>query len=282
MTKLLLVDGHNLLFRMFFGLPARILGKGGFSIHGTIGFIGTLLKTLTAITPTHLLVVFDSERGSFRDEVMADYKATRTKDFSKLPPEGNPFSQLPSIHAALDRLGFRHCEVTGVEADDVIARYARHEEPDEVIIVSTDMDLFQLVGERTRIFCPRGTKSILYGPAEVRARYGIPPALVPDYKALVGDKTDNIAGIPGIGPKTAVRLLAEFGCIANILGKVHAIKPDALQKKLIDYRMRIKGNLDLIRLDCEIHMPFAIDDLRITPESWQQKTMAILRAVGVA
>lgn len=281
--RLLLVDGHNLLFRAFFGIPARIPGKEGGPIHGVVGFIGMLIKTVATLKPSHLLVVFDSEEGSFREEIDPAYKENRLKDWSNLPAEENPFSQLAGIRAVLDQLDCRYCEVAGVEADDVIATYSEcYSAESEVVILSTDSDLLQLVTPQVKLFCPRGKISILYDPARVEEKYGVAPRLIPDFKALVGDKTDSIAGIRGVGPKTAQALLQKFGGIEAIFAALDAVQLSSLRQKLSDHRDLVKQNLALIRLNREIVPPFDLSELQISPESWNYKTMTLLRKAGVA
>ena len=123
MERLLIVDGHNLLFQMFYGMPARIINENGVSIGGTLGFVGALLKIIRMTQPTHAVVLFDSEAGSGRTELNPEYKANRT-DFSDMPEEETPFSQLPYIYAALDSIGMAHAEAVGYEVDDIVASYA--------------------------------------------------------------------------------------------------------------------------------------------------------------
>ena len=122
-NKLLIVDGHNLLFQMFFGMPSRIINKDGKAIQGILGFVGALLKIIRMINPTHTVVVFDGESQNPRKELDANYKANRV-DYSAVPDEENPFSQLDDIYKALDYLKICHFETTLCETDDVIAAYA--------------------------------------------------------------------------------------------------------------------------------------------------------------
>ena len=124
MHKFLLVDGHCLLFQMFYGMPARITGKNGHAIQGTLGFVGALRKMIAMVQPTHVAVIFDGEVHNPRTDLDADYKANR-EDFSLVDEDDNPFSQLPDIYAALDLMGIAHTETTDCETDDVLAAYAK-------------------------------------------------------------------------------------------------------------------------------------------------------------
>lgn len=278
--KILLIDGHNLLFRMFYGIPAKISGRDGQSIHGVVGFIGALLKTLTLFEPTHLFVVFDREGGSCRNEADENYKSNRLVDQAE---RECPFTQLEYIYRTLDYIGWKHAETSGVEADDVIAACAEcYRSEAEVVIMSTDSDLLQLIRPGVSLFCPRGKESILYSPAEVEAKYGVSPRFIPDFKALTGDHTDNLVGVPGIGPKTAKDLIQRFGGVPEILQSLDAIKRDLTRSKLIAHRAQVLHNLAMIRLDRQVPLPFSLSELAVPPDSWQCKTMELLRKTGVA
>jgi DNA polymerase-1 len=204
MNQLLLIDGHNLLCKAFYGLPERMLPNGK-PIQGVIGFLGMMIKIIKIFKPTHILVVFDPEETPSRVSIYEKYKSNR-QDSSKLPEKENPFSQLAGIKTALDKLGIKYLEQPGYEADDMIASLTTRAKG-EVIIVSTDTDFLQLINTRISVFKYQGNKSILFDEAMVQERYGVHPSRFIEYKALVGDKSDNIAGVKGIGPKTAVKVI---------------------------------------------------------------------------
>lgn len=279
-NKILLVDGHNLLFRMFFGLPNKIPGKEGKSIHGIVGFIGTLIRTINLIRPTHLLIIFDSESGSFRDKMIIDYKGNRLRDWSKKPAKENPFSQLSGIKKTLDHLDWKYCEIDDVEADDIIASYVKEHQIDtEIIILSHDTDLLQLVGQKTKVFYQRGKMSVLFDSNKVKEKYGVEPKLLPDLKALTGDKTDNIAGVPKVGIKTAQKLIQQFGNIDKIFEQPSKIYPQNLQSKIIEYKDKIYQNLSLIKLDHKFDLPFKLSSIIIKPNSLNKKTIQLLKEI---
>lgn len=279
--KLLLVDGHNLFFRAFFGIPARIPGRDGRPIHGVVGFIGTLLKTLARFEITHLIAIFDHENGSFRNQVDENYKRRIDERLDRV--DEDPFCQLELIYRALDHVGWRYTETPGLEADDLIAAYVRRYESEaEAIILSSDSDLLQLVKPGVSVFSPAGKNSILYGPAEVEAKFGVKPQFMPDLKALTGDKTDNLSGVPGIGTKRASELIRHRGGVSEIFAGLDAINSRTIVESLLAHRERVFHNLSMIRLDHEAALPFDLSELAVSPESWQQKTMEVLRAVGIA
>ena len=168
---LLLVDGHNLLCKAFFGLPPRFR-RDGLPIHGTIGFVSILLKTIKQLGPTHLAVIFDPEETPSRVECYPEYKSNRP-DYGNMPDADNPFSQLADVKKILNYLAVYHLELPGYEADDVIASLKNRFNGDAVIF-STDTDFFQLLSGRVNIFSYRGKHSVLIDEAAFIEKYGIP------------------------------------------------------------------------------------------------------------
>ena len=196
MDRLLLVDGHNLLFQMFCGMPSRIVSRSGRPVQGIMGFVGALLRMVRMVSPTHVLVLFDGERPSPRRNLDRAYKASRP-DCTDLPPEEQPFSQLPDIRRALDTLHVRWIETEDCEADDLAAAYARQLAPEmQVVIASWDSDLFQLIDDRVSVLRYRGKDSRLFTAADIRRQFGVAPGQYAAFKALVGDPSDNIPALP--------------------------------------------------------------------------------------
>jgi len=278
MSKLLLIDGHNLLFQMFYGMPARIPGKDGRPIHGVVGFMGALIKVLEAVGPTHILTVFDGESGSDRNEILPDYKGNRP-DFNGLPEEETPFSQLPGIRKCLDHIRIRHYETDGVEADDLIAAYAALAE--ETVILSNDADFYQLVSPTVFVYLYRGKKSVIMDEAAVTAKFGVPPRYIPDHKALSGDHSDNIKGVPGVGPVTAARLINAFGSMEEILRHAGEVTPLRLRDALTADAARLRQNRRLIELNRPAALPYTLDELRYAAPAVPHKTTRILSETGI-
>ncbi len=283
MKTLLLVDGHNLLFQMFFGMPSRIIGRNGKSCHAAVGFIGAFLKTVKLISPTHALVIFDGEDGSFRAEENENYKADRT-DFTDTPDDENPFSQLEYIKTALDFIGVKNYEISEkYEADDVISAYAKRyggENCCRICIMSADTDLFQLISDSVYQLVYRGKNSKVYDRDAVFERYGVLPEYFADFKALVGDASDNIKGVRGIGPKTAAALISELGFAENIIENSERIKKPSIRTAITENSELILQNLSLIRLDrCKL-VPFEIGEFKL-PSLSDKKTTEILRGAGI-
>lgn len=248
--KIILVDGHNLLFRMFYGIPSSIKNSKGKEIKGLVGFIGSLKKLVNEFNPHSLIVVFDSETSRNNNlEVDEFYKSNRT-DYTDVIEEENPFSQLPLIMKALDYLNISYLEVQNNEADDYIASIIENNKnnPYQYIIVSTDSDFIQLVNENTFLYIPRGKNSILYNEEQVLKRYNISPDKYITFKALVGDKSDNISGIKGIGNIIASKIL-QYNSIENyILNNPN----QKISKLLTDNKDKIEKNIKLISMNKSI------------------------------
>lgn len=262
MKRLLLVDGSNLLFQMFFGMPARIINAEGKAIHGTLSFVGALLKMIRMTNPTHAAVLFDSEHKNERSAIHADYKASRT-DYSQMPESETPFSQLPDIKAALDYLKIRHAETTDCETDDWMAAYARLADTGvELIIASFDSDFFQLISKRVSILRYRGDKTVICTPEWLQNKFDIFPSQYADFKALTGDVSDNIKGADRVGPKTAAALLHQFGSLEQLLAHTEEISKPGIQQSIRQNHERLRQNQKLIHLTGNVPLPFTLSELQ--------------------
>lgn len=279
MDKLLIIDGSNLLFQMFYGMPARIVNSQGRAIQGTLGFVGALLKIIRMVQPTHVLAAFDGECDNGRTGLDENYKANRP-DYSEMPEEETPFSQLPDIYAALDELGICHKETENCEADDWIAGFALQYGSDmDVVIVSQDSDFFQLIADRVSVLRYRGKNTVLCDTAYIREKLGIEPQQYAAFKALTGDAADNIRGADKIGPKTAAELMNSFGDLQALLANAESIRKPSIRRSVIQNAARIQKNYELIRLSGKAALPFEIEQLR-----WQDSgltTTQVLENCGI-
>ena len=279
MDKLLIVDGSNLLFQMFYGMPARIVNAHGRAIQGTLGFIGALLKIIRMVQPTHVLVAFDGECDNGRTALDENYKANRP-DYSEMPEEDTPFSQLPDIYAALDELGICHKETENCEADDWIAAYAvQLGKRMDVVIVSQDSDFFQLITERVSVLRYRGKHAAICDPAYIQEKLGIRPDRYASFKALTGDTADNIRGADKIGPKTAAELMNTFGNLQTMIEQADNIRKPSIRQSVIQNAARIRKNYDLICLSGEAALPFTLGQLRW--EDSGRTTTQVLEKCGI-
>lgn len=273
-----IIDGHHLLFRMFYGIQSKIQSKDGMLINAVLGFLSAIIKYIKYYEPKYFLVVFDSEKPNYRIEIEKDYKRNRQSDFSNISDNENPFLQLPMIKEILELLKIKYCEIDGFETDDVIASYANKYDTVQKYIISGDSDLLQLVNQDTIIFMDRGDKSITYDDNMVFDKFKISPQKIVDYKALIGDKSDNIIGLAGIGPKTAVNLINEFECIENMIEFSYKIKPQTLRKKIEEGSKTLNKNKLLIKLCFSVPLSFNLNDLKIDSATFHDiKATDILR-----
>lgn len=279
MNKLLLVDGSNLLFQMFFGMPARIVNSQGKAIQGALGFVGALLKIIRRVEPTHVAVFFDGQHENERVSLNADYKANRI-DYSEVPEEENPFSQINDVYAALDFMGIRHLETTTCETDDVIAGYAlSYGQESEIIISSFDSDFFQLITDQVSVLRYRGEKTTICTPEYIKEKFGISSAQYADFKSLVGDTADNIKGADKVGPKTAAALIDEFGSLEGVLENAGQIKKPSVRESIIKNAERLKTNYKIIKLENIVDLPFAMAELKFQDSGIT--TNEVLRGIGL-
>lgn len=279
MNKLLLVDGSNLLFQMFFGMPARIVNSQGKAIQGTLGFVGALLKIIRRVNPTHVAIFFDGQHKNDRVDLNPDYKANRV-DYSEVPEEENPFSQISDVYDALDFMEIRHMETITCETDDVIAGYAlSYGQEMEVIISSFDSDFFQLINDKVSVLRYRGEKTVICTPEYIKDKFEISPTQYADFKALVGDTADNIKGADKVGPKTAAALICEFGSLEGVLTNGEKIKKPSVRESITNSADRLKTNYKLIKLENTVELPFSMGELEFRDNGIT--TNEVLRSIGL-
>ena len=221
-ARLYLIDGSGYVYRAFHALP-RLSTSRGLPTNAALGFANMLAKLLREEQPRYTAVVFDAPGETFRDSLYAEYKQNRPT----LPDELRP--QLGYIRRIVDAFRLPVIEVAGVEADDVIGTLAAQAGAAglETVVVTGDKDMMQLVDERTTLLDTMRDRR--FGPAEVRARFGVDPALVPDVMGLMGDPIDNIPGIEGIGEKTASALVARLGPVERILEHLDDVEASGLR-----------------------------------------------------
>ncbi len=276
MKRIILIDGHNLLFRMFYGIPASIRNSKGKDIRALIGFIGSLKKLVDKFKPYSLYVIFDSETSKNSNlEIDKEYKANRI-DYSNIAEEENPFSQLPLIKKALEYLKIAYLEVENNETDDLIASIVSKPMNEyEYIIVSTDSDFIQLVDSNVFLYVPRGKKSILYNREEVIKKFNVIPEKYVIFKSLVGDKSDNIKGVTGIGNITAAKILKH-----NSVQEFIENNPDSkFSNILISSKKLIIKNQKLIELNKCINTSEIIFN-ELSNRIYTSKTYEIIKNIG--
>lgn len=243
--KICLIDGSGYIFRAFYGLPS-LNAPDGTPVNAVYGFTNMFLRLTTKINCDYCLVLFDAKRQNFRNQIFADYKGTRKETPEDLIP------QFPIIREAVDVLNINHLEMEGFEADDLIATYAEQalSEGLDVVVVSADKDLMQLMRKGVELFDPMKDK--FFTPEDVKEKFGVYPDKVVDVQALSGDSIDNVPGVPGIGPKTAAQLVEQYGSVEGILAHAHEIKQEKRRQAIIDNAENARISLQLVTLKKDV------------------------------
>jgi DNA polymerase-1 len=271
-----LVDGSGYIFRAYHALPPIARKSDGLQLNAVFGFCNMLWKLLRDMKaddkPTHLAVVFDKSEKTFRTEMYKEYKAHRPDPPDDLIP------QFKFIREAVQAFDLPCLEQNGFEADDLIATYARiaSEAGATTSIVSSDKDLMQLVSDRVTMFDTMKDKTI--GRAEVIEKFGVPPEKVIEVQALIGDSTDNVPGVPGIGVKTAAQLIGEYGDLETLLNRVNEIKQDKRRQSLIDNAAAARMSKKLVTLDTNVKLDVPISDLAVHEPDYKH-LIAFLKAM---
>jgi len=248
--KIILVDSNNLAYRAFYALPITIATSTGTVTNAVFGFTSMLIKLLEDEKPDIIVCAFDSRGPTFRHDIFKEYKAKR----KKMPEELS--IQIPLIREVLNSLNIESLEAEGYEADDIIATIVNNvkESFDEIIIVSSDKDILQLVSDKIKVMAVKKgiTDTVLYDTNGVVEKYGVRPAEIKDLLALMGDASDNIPGVGGIGPKTALELVSELGSIEDIYKNIEKVKSEKLRNLLIKSQEIAKKSKKLTQLDSNI------------------------------
>jgi DNA polymerase-1 len=252
---LLLFDGNALVHRAFHALPPLTQHKTGELVNAVYGFASTLLKVFADFKPTHWAVAFDRPTPTFRHEMFEEYKAQRPATPEELK------SQIKKVHQLVAAFHIPVFEIDGFEADDVLGTLSQQadEQGIETIIVTGDNDMLQAVLPRVKTLAPRRTftDTILYDEQAVEQKYGIKPEQLADLKALAGDVSDNIPGLPGVGEKTATKLLQQYGSLQGIYDHIADITPGKLQNTLREYRAQAFRNKELSTIVTDV--PIKLD-----------------------
>jgi len=263
--RLAIIDGYSLLFRAFFA--TRYLSTAdGRPTNALLGFTNMLLNLLESVKPDAIVVALDAPGKTFRHVEYSEYKGTRKEQQPEL------IQQLPVARDLLAALGIPSIEVTGFEADDVVGTISRKAEENgyDTTIVTGDLDTLQLVDDCVSVLTMRQgvSDTVTYTPAAVVERYGFGPEYIADYKALVGDTSDNIPGVPGIGAKGAAELIQGFGSIEAMIERFAEIPPK-FQKKIEGQQEQMKKSKWLATIDCKVPLTYDFKPLVISPEGME-------------
>ncbi|MBE2180419.1 MAG: flap endonuclease [Chthoniobacterales bacterium] len=266
--RLLLVDGHYYAYRSFFAIR-NLSNSRGEPTNAVFGFVKALRKMIADVRPDAAAVVWDAGLPERRMQLLPSYKQQR----EETPPDLSV--QFPVIERAVAALGFHNVRLEGHEADDLIASYAaaaRRKGGGDVVIATNDKDIYALVGEGIAVYSTNKTDTggakdgVLLGPAEVEAKWGVPPGLIPDVLALTGDAVDNIPGVGGVGTKTAAKLVREHGRVALLAENPAVIRNEKLRAKVAAAAGRLRDNLELVRLEEDLPLPVVLEALSLRPD----------------
>ncbi|MFK2824634.1 DNA polymerase I [Bacillus sp. B190/17] len=274
--KIVLIDGNSVAYRAFFALPLLNNNKGVHT-NAVYGFTMMLLKVLEEEKPTHLLVAFDAGKTTFRHKTYGEYKGGR----QKTPPELS--EQFPYIRELLKAYGIAQYELENYEADDIIGTLSQQAEEHgfEVKIYSGDKDLTQLASDATTVcITKKGITDIEeYTPAHIDEKYGLTPAQIIDMKGLMGDSSDNIPGVPGVGEKTAIKLLKQFDSVEKLLSSIDEVSGKKLQEKLREHRHLAEMSKELAAILREVPLDFTVDSLEYK-ERDNEKIYELFKELG--
>ena len=270
MDKIILLDGNSLSYRAFYAMPA-LQNKSGLYTNSVYGFTLMLERMLEDIKPKYALVAFDKGKQTFRHKTYQDYKGTRDKTPSEL------VEQFGYVRELLDSYGIKYEEHFDYEADDIIGSYAKLAEKAglEVIIISGDKDLTQLASDNITIYyTKRGVTEVdHYTPEFINEKYGLSPEQIIDMKGLMGDKSDNIPGIAGIGEKTAIKLLAEYKTVENVLDNIDNISGKKLKERLAEGKEDALLSKELATIFTEVPVENKLEDLTFSENRSKKKEL---------
>ncbi|WP_217586942.1 DNA polymerase I [Lentibacillus saliphilus] len=256
-NKLVLIDGNSILYRAFFALPLLNNDKGVYT-NAVYGFTTMLFRILEKEKPTHILVAFDAGKTTFRHETYQEYKGGR----QKTPPELS--EQFPVMHEVLDAFGISHYQLSQYEADDIIGTLASQVDKDwKVTIVSGDKDLLQLVNDNVEVtLTKKGISDVeTYTPEYMIEKMGIRPHQIIDYKALMGDSSDNIPGVPGVGEKTAIKLLKQFDTLSAVYDGLDQVKGKKLKENLDTHKADAFMSQELVTIKRDTPIDIQLEDI---------------------
>ena len=259
--KIVLIDGHSILNRAFYGVP-DLTNSEGLHTNAVYGFLNIMFKILDEEQPEYLTVTFDVHAPTFRHELYGDYKGTRKPMAEELR------EQVPVIKDVLRAMGVKIIEQAGLEADDLLGTLSRRceEQGLDVSIISGDRDTLQLATEHVKIRIPKTkqgrTEVEDYNADQVKERYGVTPQEFIDVKALMGDASDNIPGVPGVGEKTATKIIEEYHSLENAYAHVDEIKPPRASKNLKEYWDQARMSKVLATIETHADIPFHLEEAR--------------------
>lgn len=273
--NIVIIDGSSLLYRAFYAIP-HLTDAQGHPTNAVYGFLNMLLKLYGELDPQYVAVAFDKSKHTFRNDLFDGYKATRKPAPDDLRP------QFALIREVLACLGICVLEQEGYEGDDIIGTLARRTAADgyAVDVVTGDRDALQLVTDDVTVYLTKKgiTNMLAVTPAVMESEYGYTPAQVIDMKALMGDTADNIPGVPGVGEKTALKLISQFGSVHGVYEHLDEVKGKKLQEKLADNKDKAVLSKDLATIRCDVPLDYTMDMFQ--PQPRQEDVTQLFRSLG--
>lgn len=270
-NSVFIIDGHSMIYRAYFSLiRSPLVNSQGFNTSAIYGFMRMLLKLLKLYKPQYLIISFDTGKPNFRHKIFKDYKATR----KKMPDDLIP--QIPELKKMLELFGIPQIEINGFEADDVIAQLVSNLDTDNKssYIVTKDKDLLQLITDKSVILQPESKQNkedfIFIDKKQVLENYGLEPENIVDFLSLTGDTSDNIPGVKGIGPKTAVKLIQKFKTIEDLYNHIENIEDEKLKQKLTENKDNAFLSKELINLNQKIPLKLTFKDFKLKDPNKKQ------------
>ena len=273
--NLMIIDGSSLLYRAFYAMPP-LSDSQGRPTNAVYGFLNMLLKLYADLDPYYVAVAFDKDKHTFRNELYADYKATRKPAPDELRP------QFALIREVLACLGIHVLETEGYEGDDIIGTVAKQVPTDNtsVSVITGDRDALQLVDDNITVYLTKKgiSEMLAVTPDVMQEEYGYTPAQVIDMKALMGDTSDNIPGVPGVGEKTALKLITEYGTVEGVYEHLDDISGKKLREKLADNKDKAMLSKELATINC--HVPVEFDEAGFLPHPREGEVRDLFKQLG--
>lgn len=277
--RLLVIDGHNYLYRAYFGIPTAATLPSGIPVNAVFGFLAFLRRVINFVYPKHLIVVFDSEKGVEKKQLTnPNYKANR--DYT----DTGMFKQLPFIKNILSLAKVNYIESPDFEADDIIGSISNHYSKidTESYISSNDFDFMQLIRSNLWVIREVKGKQLFFNENEVVKKFGIYPKQYLDYLVLKGDKSDNIVGVPGIGDKTAKELITIYKTLENIIANSNSLNKN-LKCSVDEFSNTLIINKNLLKIDVDLEIHSILDNVSLDYDFkiLQEKSVTLLNKIGV-
>ncbi|MDD4601674.1 MAG: 5'-3' exonuclease H3TH domain-containing protein, partial [Negativicutes bacterium] len=261
-----IIDGSSLIHRAFYALPLLTTASGQYT-NAVYGFATMLIKLINDIKPDSIVVALDKGKVTFRTEKFSQYKANRKATPTELA------EQFPLVKELLNAFNIAMIEQDGFEADDIIGTLAKKasDQKHEVIIVTGDRDALQLINPNTKVLLTKKgiSEMELYSEKEFRAKYGVAPIQLIDLKGLMGDSSDNIPGVPGVGEKTAMKLIGEFGSVENVLDNIDNISGKKLQENIRNNVESAILSKQLATINCDMELDFTAEKFNLKPNRFK-------------